>query len=338
MAKETASSKKRNHATTRGRGPAIKVKAKPAASGRGTGRASASKIRAKPAASRSSRAKAVGVKSVVGRAKVSKARKSKSEEWTYDRLWDAREIAQGWNHRNTRFWRSQTADVRGTTGGGVSQPDLVFSRQALAALVAARGGGRFHRALDLGAGVGRVTDAVLRHHCEHVELVEFVQKLLQKAKAKLPAAGKAGCTFSFKAAAAQKFEVPVKSYDLIWVQWLFMYLTDADVLKVLKRLARGLSSGGILLVKENVSTPGVLTYFDRPDGEQWGEGDQQGPTSVVRTNVHYEDLFERAGLSAWAQKLDHDPTEENTDKIIWLLSPRSHGNAVAEIAAMWERG
>mmetsp|Transcript_76921 Transcript_76921/g.220255 ORF Transcript_76921/g.220255 Transcript_76921/m.220255 type:complete len:288 (-) Transcript_76921:70-933(-) len=246
-------------------------------------------------------------------------------EWTYDRLWDDPEISQGWHTRNVKFWRSQGADVRGATGGGVSQRDLAFSKGAVATLAKGHSGGRFGPALDLGAGIGRVTEGVLRHHCEHVDLVEFVQKHLQKAKEKLspaPAAKKKGCTFAFHNAAVQKFDIPAQHYEFIWCQWLLMYLTDADALSLLRRLGPGIAADGMLVVKENVSTPDKLTYFDGADGELWEGGDGgSGPVSVVRTELHYEDLFQRAGLLVKDQQLQQDPAGKTMDMALFVLVP-----------------
>ena len=40
-------------------------------------------------------------------------------------------------------------------------------------------------------------------------------------------------------------------YDLIWVQWVLLYLTDSDLLLVLRRLRLALKPGGLMIVKEN---------------------------------------------------------------------------------------
>lgn len=251
-------------------------------------------------------------------------------EWSYERLWDDLEISRGWHSRNVRFWRAQAADVRGATGGGVSQRDLEFTRKAVTTLASVGQGAqraRFERALDLGAGIGRVTDAVLRHCCRHVDLVEFVQKHLCKAKERLPAAGKGGCTFTFHCCAVQKFQVPHSSYNLIWCQWLLMYLTDADALDLLRRLRPGLAEGALLLVKENISTPDELTYFDAADGELWADGSAGGPVSCVRTELHYEDLFERAGLKIKEQKLQRDATGKTMDMMLYALVPLAERTA-----------
>eukprot|EP00438_Fugacium_kawagutii_P021470 Skav234979 [mRNA] locus=scaffold122:148698:149978:+ [translate_table: standard] len=40
-------------------------------------------------------------------------------------------------------------------------------------------------------------------------------------------------------------------YDLIWVQWVLLYLTDADLRATLKRLQEALRPNGLLIIKEN---------------------------------------------------------------------------------------
>mmetsp|Transcript_23081 Transcript_23081/g.72557 ORF Transcript_23081/g.72557 Transcript_23081/m.72557 type:complete len:284 (+) Transcript_23081:47-898(+) len=245
-----------------------------------------------------------------------------TDEWSYDRLWDAPEVSDGWHTRNLRFWRSQAADVRGATGGGVSRGDLAFTRGVLEELVRERGGKRFSSALDCGAGIGRVTDAVLRRCCCHVDLMEFVRKHLAIARARLPAAGKSGCTFGFHCSSAQNFDIAPGKYDLIWCQWLLMYLTDEDALDLLRRARKGLAPGGLLLLKENVSTADKATYFDDADGELWLEGISPGaPVSCVRTPMHYEDLLERAGLRAQRERRQTDETGRIMDMVLYELVP-----------------
>merc|ERR1711953_130687 len=104
------------------------------------------------------------------------------------------------------------------------------------------------------------------------DLVEFVQKHMAQARTRLGKA-KSGCSFAYFNSSVQQFKMQASRYDLIWCQWLLMYLTDADALEVLKRAGGSLAQGGQLVVKENVSTPEKATYFDDEDGELWEDGD-----------------------------------------------------------------
>jgi len=244
------------------------------------------------------------------------------EEWSYDRLWDPREVSSGWHARNVHFWRQQRSDLRGATGGGVSRADLAFTNKVVDDLMRRRSGLRFRRALDCGAGIGRVTDAVLRKCCEHVDLLEFVKRHLDVARARLPAHGKAGCTFGFHCSSVQKFAIKTDSYDLVWCQWLLMYLTDSDAIDFLTRARRGLAEGGFMLLKENVSLGDLATYFDDKSGDLWDEDTSAGgPVSCVRTPMHYEALIMQAGLQVVEMWQQADSTGDNVDMALWALVP-----------------
>ena len=58
-------------------------------------------------------------------------------------------------------------------------------------------------------------------------------------------------------------------YGLIWTQWCVGHLTDAQLVSYLERCKGALDEGGIIVVKENLSTV---------DGDLFDEGD----SSVTR--------------------------------------------------------
>lgn len=267
------------------------------------------------------------------------------EEWTYDRLWDDKEVSNGWHMRNVRFWKTQGTNVHGMTGGGVSQKDLAFSAKALSDLSTGHvdssesGQRRWGRALDCGAGIGRVTNGVLKHFCSHVDMVEFVKKHLQKARATLQSTK--ACSFDYHNLSMQRFTIQPGKYDLIWCQWLLMYLTDSDSLDLLKRSCVGLAGKGILLVKENVSTVDKSTYFDDEHGELWMPGEVGRPVSCVRTCPHYEDLFERAGLRLIGERHQTDLGDGCMEMCLWLLEPTERQEGLAfgtDACFQWSAG
>jgi len=72
-------------------------------------------------------------------------------------------------------------------------------------------------------------------------------------------------------------------YDLIWVQWCVGYLTDEQFVAFMKRCRAALNpDGGIMVVKENLSTSGS-DAFDEVD------------RSVTRVESSFSSLFEEAG-------------------------------------------
>lgn len=73
-------------------------------------------------------------------------------------------------------------------------------------------------------------------------------------------------------------------YDLIWIQWCVGYLRDEQLVGYLKRCKTALNpDGGIIVVKENVSTSGS-DAFDVMDA------------SITREDGKFLSLFGEAGL------------------------------------------
>ena len=53
-------------------------------------------------------------------------------------------------------------------------------------------------------------------------------------------------------------------YDLIWNQWCLGHLTDAQLVMYMEKCAKALNEGGLIVVKENLSTAGE-DVFDELD-------------------------------------------------------------------------
>ena len=83
------------------------------------------------------------------------------------------------------------------------------------------------RALDIGAGIGRVSGSLLLDLCGEVDLVDGSAQHLKEARALLsgePSGSARGRVGSIICSDLQSFE-PQPSYDLIWIQWTTMCLT-----------------------------------------------------------------------------------------------------------------
>jgi protein N-terminal methyltransferase len=72
------------------------------------------------------------------------------------------------------------------------------------------------RALDCGAGIGRVSKFLLCEEFEIVDLLEQDEKFCEKAKENLSSTGKLGEIFNV---GLQDFKECQHTYDLIWCQW-----------------------------------------------------------------------------------------------------------------------
>ncbi|EFR05382.1 DUF858 domain-containing protein [Nannizzia gypsea CBS 118893] len=196
------------------------------------------------------------------------------------------------------YWETVEPNIKGMLGGypEISRVDLLSSRSFLATvrrmLPSIQGGTAvaattrlppLRLGVDCGAGIGRVTEGLLSKECEVVDIVEPVEAFAKVLiEGRLKAEGRVGDVYI----TGLENWVPEKRYDLIWVQWCLLYLTDEQVLQFLTRCRDALSPSGpgLVIVKENLNTQPCDT-FDPQD------------KSVTRSEGKYEDLFRRAGYS-----------------------------------------
>lgn len=87
-----------------------------------------------------------------------------------------------------------------------------------------------------------------------VDLVEQNDKFLARARTELEGNG---VTHRYLASALQDFKFDAK-YDVIWVQWVLLYLTDTDLIEFLRRCKTALSENGVIVVKENCTDKGFV--------------------------------------------------------------------------------
>lgn len=129
------------------------------------------------------------------------------------------------------------------------------------------------RVLELGAGIGRFTGALARRGASRVHAVDFMENLIQEvcpqrsllclahgadAALRCVALGpqnekqhaNLGNT-SFEAADVMQMALAAGSFDLVFTNWLFMYLNDAELSALAPRLLRCLSAGGRLFFRES---------------------------------------------------------------------------------------
>mmetsp|Transcript_21632 Transcript_21632/g.36854 ORF Transcript_21632/g.36854 Transcript_21632/m.36854 type:complete len:263 (-) Transcript_21632:320-1108(-) len=203
-------------------------------------------------------------------------------------------IEQHWYAKAVEYWDQQEASYNGVLGGFgfVSDVDVRDSRQLIekvlkTELAEAAAGKRTLVALDCGAGVGRVSKELLLHLFQEVDLLEPSAHLLQAAEKDIksgkrtswPAAHQA---VNFYQAGLQQHVFESQRYDVIWIQWCLLYLTDEDVLQLFRRCQQGLKPGGVIVVKENTCKKGFVV--DKED------------SSLTRSNAYMLDLVDRSGM------------------------------------------
>ncbi|XP_072423701.1 phosphoethanolamine methyltransferase, partial [Chiloscyllium punctatum] len=102
------------------------------------------------------------------------------------------------------------------------------------------------RVLELGAGIGRFTGHLAKR-AGHVTAVDFMERFVAKNRE----LNGHHVNVSFLQADITQLELPRNSIDLIFSNWLFMYLTDVELLDVTRRLLHWLSPKGYLFFRES---------------------------------------------------------------------------------------
>ena len=164
------------------------------------------------------------------------------------------------------------------------------------------------KALDCGAGIGRVSKHTLLPLFQSVDLVEQEQKFLDQAPVFLEeGASKVG---KYICCGLQDFVPQPKHYDVIWCQWVLGHLTDEHLVSFFKRCRPGLKIGGIICVKENIAKEGVV--YDDQD------------SSVTRSSRELMKIFKKAGLCVIKEEVQRNfPMEIYTVKMFALRWTRT---------------
>lgn len=128
--------------------------------------------------------------------------------------------------------------------------------------------------LELGAGIGRFTGDIAKE-AHHVTAVDFMQSFTDKNK---ETNGAKFSNIDFLCADVTKLELPEGSYDVIFSNWLLMYLSDEEVQKLAENMLLWLRKDGCLFFRESCyHSSGDIKKSDNP--------------TVYRTPQMYTDLF-----------------------------------------------
>eukprot|EP00742_Colponemidia_sp_Colp-10_P004079 GILJ01004353.1.p1 GENE.GILJ01004353.1~~GILJ01004353.1.p1 ORF type:complete len:228 (+),score=37.00 GILJ01004353.1:61-744(+) len=187
-----------------------------------------------------------------------------------------------WYSKAADYWQNVDATLDGVLGGlgFVSPMDILESERFINHFV-------HHpsdpiattRALDCGAGIGRVTKDLLVKIFDKVDIVEQNPKYVEQARTYIDSQR----VERFICSGLQEFTPEADRYDVIWCQWVLSHLTDAHLVDFLQRCRRNLRPHGMIFVKENVTSSGG-PLVDRED------------YSVTRDAAQFHAIFAAAGL------------------------------------------
>ena len=156
---------------------------------------------------------------------------------------------ENWYEKREKYWEGKDATLNSVLGGFEEShlPDIKCSSELLNGLILSKQLNPI-RAIDFGAGIGRVTENVLSHFIDEIDLVEKDKKFVDKCKEKFSSNKKIKNIY-MSSLESFKFD---KNYDLIWIQWCLENLEDEDLDPFLKECYSHLNEDGKIVVKENL--------------------------------------------------------------------------------------
>jgi len=196
-------------------------------------------------------------------------------------LWAEVKAKQAWYAGGAAYWASTEPTNDGVLGGygRVHAADMKDSRAFVTPLLVVKP----KRALDVAAGIGRVSDGLLLDLCDRVDLLEECERFMQQARSQLAPAGD---RVRFFCSRMQDFVPEAGGYDLIWVQWCIGSLSDADLVAFLTRCKAGLATGARAPVPRR-SGSGLPLRIDRHserEGAALRLGDRPGVARTKRSS------------------------------------------------------
>ncbi|KAI5641520.1 adoMet dependent proline di-methyltransferase domain-containing protein [Phthorimaea operculella] len=184
--------------------------------------------------------------------------------------------------KSLQYWAEVPATVDGVLGGFgfISDADVEGSKLFLESLLASKTALKTNLALDCGAGIGRITKNLLIPHFEEVDIVEPDEKFVNSIREYV---GDEHIKIkNLYKNSLQEFQ-PSRKYDVIWCQWVLGYLTDEDLINFLDRCRSALAEGGVIIVKENVTSTGKVEK-------------DEADSSVTRSLQQFINIFKASKL------------------------------------------
>lgn len=210
-----------------------------------------------------------------------------------------------------KYWERIPATVNGVMGGfqKLSAKDTSASRKLILSFTEGPEASiSNNRALDCGAGIGRVSKHLLLPLFKEVDLVEMNQSFLDRAQRYLGEAAKR--VGQYYHTSLQNFTPQSGHYDVIWCQWVLSHLRNDDLIQFLSRCVCGLVSSdrGIVFIKENIAL-GDEDVFDDED------------SSVTRCMNSFLTVFQKADLTVAQREMQLNWPENMFQVYTFALRP-----------------
>ena len=191
-----------------------------------------------------------------------------------------------WYGNAAEFWKNVEPSVHGMLQGYENISDI-DSRDSTEFLKYIKKEGILtaycHKAVDCGAGIGRVSKHFLLKEFDNVDIVEQCEEFTNNIHTYMDDVKLSNRIENIFNIGLQLFDPKPVHYDLIWIQWVIGHIADDDFIALLQRCKKGLTTGGCIGIKDNVA--GQMSVYDAQD------------SSVTRTHGELLNIFKAAGLT-----------------------------------------
>lgn len=177
--------------------------------------------------------------------------------WMSQGVYSASTAEDSWYSRAFEYYETNcTPTLDGMLGGfaSITEVDLKGSRKFVNEISRMTAGfdWKSGRACECGAGIGRVAKGLLLELTDECDLIESSPDFIGFSPEYLGDHMAAKCRFYCEGLQTwTPTSQPI--YSIIWIQWVFCYLTDDDAVSFLKRCGKSLVPGGVIVLKENTS-------------------------------------------------------------------------------------
>ncbi|XP_050397141.2 uncharacterized protein LOC126815505 isoform X2 [Patella vulgata] len=174
--------------------------------------------------------------------------------------------------------------------------------------------------IELGAGIGRFT-TILAEKAKHVIAVDFMAEFIEKNKI----ANAHLKNIDYMVEDVTKMEQPEAQSDLVFSNWLFMYLEDAEVQKVFYKMLGWLKEGGYLFIRESCNRPsGNIPRKSNPTNYRDTDMYEAFYSSVsIPCDENHSYGFDLVLSKAVDAYIKH---KSNKDQMVWLLQKVKRSN------------
>ncbi|XP_019640368.1 PREDICTED: phosphoethanolamine N-methyltransferase-like [Branchiostoma belcheri] len=166
------------------------------------------------------------------------------------------------------------------------------------------------RVLELGAGIGRFTPS-LAGQADHVTAVDFMEAFIKKNEETNRHLG----NIVFLQADVTRLDLPPESVDVVFSNWLMMYLADEEVSTLAAKVLSWLTDGGYFFFRESCfQKSGNKKRSFNPTFYR-GPADYSAIFSAVTQDARYvyEEQFAGRAVKTYIKR------KNNGNQLCWLL-------------------